>query len=94
MKPYESAGDNCSDPGYNQNTYEYGNGIFKFNEQSIGGIDVSVCQLVDPVSGETANYLAVQGSDNVSKDWVIFLRIYKKEKIRARKIILFNSLTL
>ena len=32
--------------------------------------------------------------ETTAKDWVIFLRIYKKEKIRARKIILFNSLTL
>ena len=67
LKTHQSAGDNCSDPGYDQNTYEYGNGIFKFYEQSIGGSDVTVCQLVDPESGETANYIAVQGSDNVSK---------------------------
>ena len=71
QKSHQSAGDNCSDPGYDQNTYEYGNGIFKFYEQSIGGRDVTVCQLVDPESGETANYIPVQGTDNVSKDWVI-----------------------
>ena len=70
QKSHQSAGDNCSDPGYDQNTYEYGNGIFKFYEQSIGGRDVTVCQLVDPESGETANYIPVQGTDNVSKDWV------------------------
>ena len=89
LKTHQSAGDNCSDPGYDQNTYEYGNGIFKFYEQSIGGSNVTVCQLVDPESGETANYIAVQGSDNVSKARVndVFVQLWNW-KHRVGKIFL------
>ena len=65
-----SAGVSCSDPSFDKNTFQYGNGLLKFHTIPIGGKDVAVCQLVEAETGNTANYVTVRARDNVSNELV------------------------
>ena len=65
METFLSSINDCSnDATFDEENRFYGNGLIRLTTQSIEGIDVQVCQLINEETGEKTNYLPVSGSAN------------------------------
>ena len=65
METFLSSINDCSnDARFDEENRFYGNGLIRLTMQSIEGIDVEVCQLINEETGEKTNYLPVSGSAN------------------------------